>query len=96
MQTSNYLGYFNTAVTVIVLVVTLAISYEKQNTVASTDIALIKQKVEAIEQNVKELKSLVNEHVESSNHIHADITNRLYRIEAQLNYKDNTRVVYSY
>ena len=42
----NYLGIFNTAITVIVLVVTLAISYEKQNTVSSTDIALIKQKVE--------------------------------------------------
>lgn len=93
---NNYLGYFNTAITVIVLVVTIAISYEKQNTVSSTDIALIKQKVETIEANIIELKLLVNEHVENSNHTHAEINDRLYRIEAQIISRDNTRVAYSY
>lgn len=82
MQASNnYLGIFNTVVTVIVLVVTIAISYEKQNTVSSTDIALIKQKVETIEANIIELKQAVNANISTNQAQHLEFEKRLIDLE---------------
>lgn len=89
---NNYLGYFNTAVTVIVLVVTLAINYEKQNTVASTDIALIKQKVETIEANIIDLKQAVNSNIANNSAEHLNFEKRL--IELEHNKLDNLRTSY--
>jgi predicted secreted Zn-dependent protease len=77
----NYLGIVNTAITVIVLVVTLAINYEKQNTVSSTDIALIKQKVEQIEANIIELKQAVNSNIASNQNEHLNFEKRLIELE---------------
>ena len=91
------LQYIQFAITVIVLVVTASISYERTNSVANIDIAIIKQKVEAIEANTKELKQLVNIHVEKSNEIHQSIEKRLNTLEIRNTFKtDNTRVAYSY
>lgn len=88
----NYLGVFNTAITVIVLVVTLVISYEKQNTVSSTDIALIKQKVETIEANILELKQAVNGNISNNQAEHLEFEKRLIELEHQK--LDNLRTSY--
>ena len=91
------LQYIQFAITVIVLVVTASISYERSNNLNNLDIAVIKQKVEVIEANTKELKELVNIHVEKSNEIHNSIEQRLNRLEVLKIVKpDNTRVAYSY
>jgi predicted secreted Zn-dependent protease len=62
-------------------VVTLAINYEKQNTVSSTDIALIKQKVEQIEANIIELKQAVNSNIASNQNEHLNFEKRLIELE---------------
>jgi low affinity Fe/Cu permease len=77
----NYLGYFNTAITIIVLVVTLTINYDKQTNVSNTDIALIKQKVETIESNIIELKQAVNGNIANNSAEHLNFEKRLIELE---------------
>ena len=88
----NYLGILNTAITIIVLVVTLVVGYEKQNTVSSTDIALIKQKVETIEANIIELKQAVNGNITNNSAEHLEFEKRLIELEHQK--LDNLRTSY--
>jgi low affinity Fe/Cu permease len=88
----NYLGILNTAITVIVLVVTIAINYEKQNTVASTDIALIKQKVENIENTLTRYENIMNNHVTVNQAEHLEFEKRLIKLEQQK--LDNLRTSY--
>ena len=91
------LQYIQFAITVVVLVVTASIGYERTNSVANIDIAIIKQKVEAIEANTKDLKTMVNLHVEKSNEVHQSLEKRLNTLEIRNTFKtDNTRVAYSY
>ncbi|MES2379845.1 MAG: hypothetical protein V4538_02315 [Bacteroidota bacterium] len=98
MQNKNYLSIFNTVITVIVLIVSAVTYVEKQNTVNSKDIALIRQEMEQANKNLIEIKTIVSSHIEKQNTINFDFERRLTVMEAlqlqKTNSTDNTRISY--
>jgi hypothetical protein len=89
----NYMQYAQFAVTLLVLIVTATIGYERQNTVNSTDIALIKANIQSVEKNVIELKNSIDKHIDKCDKINYDFEKRIITLETSK--ADNTRIAYS-
>jgi hypothetical protein len=73
--------YINILLTIIVLIITGVVAYEKENSSKSTDIAVLNQKLAAIETNTIELKQAFNNHVEKCNENELELEKRIIHLE---------------
>jgi hypothetical protein len=90
------LPYFNTALTLIVLIVSVITFYMKEQQVNHTDIAVIKENLLVMNNTVNEVKATLEKHVDKTEGIHEEMNKRLDKLEAQaFNMpKDHTSVAF--